>query len=345
MNQSKIDNNTSEGFLGLDFKSIGTKILTTYYPLLILILLLIVASIISPIFLTSGNLANLLRQQVTYMIIAIGVLMVMLTGGIDLSVSSMAGISSIMVAYSLQTWGLGTSSAGLLLAIIIGIGSAFGIGLLNGFLVSIVKVPAIITTLATMMAFQGVGFMITKGSTILLATKDTGNSILIKFGEHGDPLLGIPYPIYVAVFVVVLFLLIMKYTTFGRLLISTGSNEAAVRLSGINTKKYIFWSYGISGILSGVAGVIITARTATATALTASVDYNMTTIAAVIIGGTSLLGGEGSVGFTVVGVFIIAVIGNIMNLINLPTYPQMVVKAAIIIIAVLLKGLTSKKSH
>ncbi|NTW70949.1 MAG: ABC transporter permease [Eubacteriaceae bacterium] len=320
------------------------KFLINYYPALILLGLIIVASLISPIFLTSQNISNLIRQQVTYSIIAIGMMMVLLTGGIDLSVSSMAAISSIMVAYSLTKLGLNGSVGGLLLAMLIGIACATGIGVINGFLISVVKVTPIITTLATMMAFQGVGFIITKGSTIMLNTTKPAAKLLTSFAGSGDPLFNIPYPIYVAVLVVLVFMFIMNYTTFGRLLMATGSNEVAVRLSGINTKKYIFSAYVISGILSGIAGVIITARTGTATPLTAGVDYNMTTIAAVVIGGTSLLGGEGKVSFTVIGIFIIAVIGNIMNLINLPTYPQMVVKAAIIIIAVLLKGITSKRT-
>ena len=320
------------------------KFLINYYPLLILLGLIIVASLISDVFMSSRNISNLLRQQVTYMIIAIGVMMVLLTGGIDLSVSSMAAISSIMVAYSLAKWGLNDSVGGLFLAVLIGVACSTGIGIINGFLIAIVNVSPIIATLATMMAFQGVGFIITKGSTVLLNRGGIATQLLTGFAEYGDPIFNIPYPIYVAAFVVLLFLFIMNYTTFGRLLMATGSNETAVRLSGINTKKYIFSAYVISGILSGVAGAIITARTGTATPLTASVDYNMTTIAAVIIGGTSLQGGEGKVSFTVVGVFIIAVIGNIMNLIHLPTYPQMVVKAVVIVVAVLLKGITSKRS-
>ncbi|HCX63779.1 MAG TPA: ABC transporter permease [Eubacteriaceae bacterium] len=320
------------------------KILVNYYPLLILIGLVIVASLISDVFLSGANISNLFRQQVTYMIIAIGVMMVLLTGGIDLSVSSMAGISSIMVAYSMSKWGLNDSLGGLFLAMLIGIACATGIGIINGFFVSILKVNPIITTLASWMAFEGVGFMITKGSTILLDRSAYAPGLLTSFAESADPIFNVPYPIYVAVFVVVLFLFIMNYTTFGRLLMATGSNEMAVRLSGINTKKYIFSAYAISGLMAGVAGVIITARTGTATPLTAGVDYNITTIAAVIIGGTSIKGGEGRVSFTVVGVFIIAVIGNLMNLVNLPTYPQMVVKAAIIIFAVLLKGLTERKN-
>src|SRR5690554_4700406 len=194
---------TEEGaLLNDDFSSKMKRFLINYYPVLILVGLIIVASLISDIFMSTRNISNLVRQQVTYMIIAIGVMMVLLTGGIDLSVSSIAAISSIMVAYSLSNWGLSDSYGGLALAILIGVGCGAGIGILNGFLVSVVKIQPIITTLATMMAFQGVGFIITKGSTILLDRSKPAVTAFTGFAENGDPLLNIPYPIYVAAFIV-----------------------------------------------------------------------------------------------------------------------------------------------
>lgn len=331
-----------EVLVGNQKMSLGS-FLIQYNPLIILALLIIVASIISPIFSSSGNIHNLLRQQTTYMVIAIGVLMVMLTGGIDLSVSSMAAMSSIMVAFSMSRWGFENSGWGLVGAVAVGIGISALIGALNGFLVAQMRIPSFIVTLATMIAFQGVGFIITKGTTMQLDLEKPATLMLTDFAEKVDPLLGVPYTVYLAAAIVILFHLIMTYTSFGRLVIATGSNETAVNLAGINTKKYQFWVYTLCGALCGVAGVIITARTGSATPLTAAVDYNMSTIAGVVIGGTSLLGGQGTVAFTVVGVFIIAVIGNIMNLINLAAYPQMIVKAVIIILAVLLKSLSYKK--
>jgi len=135
----------------------------------------------------------------------------------------------------------------------------------------------------------------------------------------------------------------MRYTKFGRLVHAVGSNESAVQLAGINSKKYLFIVYLLHGILCGIAGVFMVARSGNASALSCSGDYSLSTVAAVVIGGASLAGGEGTVPMTVVGVFVIAIIGNIMNLINLPQYPQMVVKAAVIILAVLLKSLSTKK--
>ncbi len=321
-----------------------SRFLIKYNALIILVAMVIVAALISDVFFSKINILNLFRQQTTYMCIAIGMLLVMLTGGIDLSVSSIAAIGSITVALALKDWNLGETGWGLLATILLAILICGVIGALNGFLVAQMKIPSFIVTLASMIAFQGVAFILTNGNTILLDTEKPIIQGFADFAEKVDPLIGIPWPVYLVTIIVVIFGLIMSYTSFGRLLIATGSNETAVRLAGISTKKYQFWAYTISGLLCGVAGVIITAKSASATALTAAVDYNMSTIAGVVIGGCSLLGGEGSVKFTVVGVFIIAVIGNIMNLIGLAVYPQMIVKAAIIILAVLLKSVSSKRS-
>ncbi len=319
------------------------KFLIRYNALVILVVLIIVATLISPVFLTGSNLFNVFRQQATYMMIAIGMLLVILTGGIDLSVSAMAAIGSIMIALALKNWGFDASGWGLAAAILIGVVSCVIFGAINGFLVAQVKVPAFIVTLATMTAAQGVAFILTNGTTVVLDQDNPMIKKLIHFAENLDPILGIPYPVYLAAAVVIIFGLIMGYTTFGRLIYATGSNETAVLLAGINTKKYKFWSYTICGGLCGLAGLVITARTASATPITVSVDYNMSSIASVVIGGASLNGGEGTVLFTVVGVLIIAVIGNIMNLVSLAVYPQMIVKAAIIVLAVVLKGFSSKR--
>lgn len=315
-----------------------------YNAVVLLVVLFIVASILSPNFLTSGNLLNILRQQSTYMVIAIGMLMVLLTGGIDLSVSSTAAIGSIMVAHSLQKWGLADSWGGLWLSVLIGIGSGFLIGCLNGLMIAKLKMPPFIATLAMMYAGEGAAWIITNGNTILLDRSQDTVAGYVAFAEKADPLIGIPYQVYVMIAIVVIFGLVMHFTSFGRLVMATGSNETAVKLAGINSRKYIFWVYALCGLLCGIAGVIITARSGSASANTAGVDYNMNTIAGVVIGGASLSGGEGNVPMTVVGVFVIALIINLMNLINLPVYPQMVVKAVVIILAVLLKSFTSRKT-
>lgn len=317
--------------------------LIRYNAIIIIVILFIAATIISPLFLSKTNLFTLLRQQVPYLIIAMGALIVIITGGIDLSVSSVAAVSSILVAYSMNNWGLGGGGLSTWWAIGIGVGVGALFGAVNGLLISKLRMPAFIITLAMMYAGTGIAYIITKGNTLMLDSASGGYADLVGFSTANTAWLGIPYAVIFAFVIVVIFFLVMKFTTFGRMIYAIGSNESAVQLAGINSKKHLFFVYLISGILCGIAGVIITARSGNASALTAGVDYNMSTIAGVVIGGASLAGGEGTVVMTVIGVFIIAIIGNIMNLASLASYPQMVVKAGVIIVAVLLKSLSSKR--
>ena len=337
---NKSNTDGQQAVIGLQKKSL-VSIIMERNALVLLVLLCIVSTIISPLFFTSGNIFNLLRQQSTYMVIAIGLLTVMLTGGIDLSVSSIAAIGGIMCAIPMVDWGYDTPF-GLFAAIAIGLLSCVIIGAINGFLVSYLNMPAFIVTLATSFSVQGVAFILTNGAPILMDFSMPSSNLLIKFGELSDPIFHIPYPVILAAIVVLLFYFIMSYTTFGRLVTAIGSNETAAYLAGINVKRYKFWVYVISGLLSGIAGIIILARAGSATPLTSTSDYNLSAIAGVVIGGCSLTGGEGNVPYTVVGVFVIAVIGNIMNLMSLAAYPQMIVKGLIIIMAVLLRSATSK---
>jgi ribose transport system permease protein len=316
------------------------RILFKYNAVLLLVIMFIVACTLSEHFLSTGNLLNILRQQSTYMLVALGMLTVMLTGGIDLSVSSIVAVASIMVPYCLKIWGLQNEPWGLLVSIIIAIAMGFLFGAMNGFLIARLNMPAFIVTLAMMYAAKGVAYIITDANTILLDSNIPAVQVFISFstGKIG----GIPYEVILMIILVVVFFFLMHYTGFGRLITATGSNEQAVQLAGINSRKYKFWAYTISGTLCGIAGLIIASRSGSATALTTQTNFDMTTIAAVVIGGASLKGGEGSVHMTVVGVFVLAVIGNIMNLTQLGVYPQLVVKAVIIVMAVLLKSVSSK---
>ena len=315
-----------------------------YNAPLILVVLFIAASIISPIYLTWTNISTVLRQQTVYLIIAMGMLMVVITAGIDLGAAPTATLSSIIAAMCFVRWGIGTQTGlGIWCVILISIAASTLIGAINGFLVARMRMPAFIVTLATSYAGEGVCYIITKGNTVMLDTSSKAYEMLVYPGFAFKTLFGLPYMVVLAILIVVIFFLVMKYTTFGRMVYAIGSNENAVQLAGINSKKYLFFVYLIQGVLCGIAGVLMVCRSGNASALSCSGDYAMNTIAGVVIGGASLAGGEGSVLFTVVGVFIIAIIGNIMNLINLPSYPQMVVKAFIIIFAVLLKSISTRK--
>ncbi|MDR1028652.1 MAG: ABC transporter permease, partial [Clostridiales Family XIII bacterium] len=248
-------------------------------------------------------------------------------------------LSNVVVAYFITQLRFYTPS-GVALAIVMGlvIGTAFGCA--NGVIVAWLKMPSFIVTLAMMTIIRGVAYVITLGSPIRLPVDpeaNIGSSALFHFGQSGDPVTGMPLAAWVVIVFIAFFWFLMKYTTFGRLIVATGSNEDAARLAGINVKKYIFAAYAISGVLAGVAGILLTARAGIATP-SAGTGFELNAIAAVVIGGASLSGGKGKVANTVVGVFIIALIGNIMNLLSVPPYPQQIIQGAIIIIAVLLNA-------
>ena len=319
-----------------------------YNAPIILVILLIVASLISPTFLTITNIFTVLRQQAVYLIIAMGMLMVIITAGIDLAAAATTALCSVILGCAVVKWtalGMTGSVGGTWLAILFTLVCAAAIGGLNGVLVSKLRMPAFIVTLAISYAAEGVAYMITKGNTVMLLSGMPAYDMLVYpgFAFMTTPLLKIPLTVVLAFVIVIIFHVVMKYTTFGRMVYAIGSNESAVQLAGINSKKYLFFVYFIEGILCGIGGIVLVCRSGNASALTCSGDYAMNTIAGVVIGGASLAGGEGTVIQTVIGVFVIAVIGNIMNLINLPQYPQYVIKAAVIILAVLLKSVNIKK--
>ena len=345
-NDMKMENSNHKpvlsGNVKVDMQSFSVKnILLKYNAPILLILLFIASIILSPYFLTEGNILNLLRQQSTYLIIALGVMLTILTGGIDLSVSATAAIGSIVVVIALTSWGF-TTPFGLIIAILAAIIAGAVMGAVNGFFVAKMNMAPFIVTLATMTIGEGVAYSLTGGGPIQLSdVPSVASTALMNLGGASDPVFGIPILVYLEAVIAIIFFVLMKYTTFGRLIVASGSNPKAVHLAGINEKMYKFLAYIICGGLSGLAGVIMSARATMATPATTATDYNLTTIAACVIGGCSLAGGEGTVGFTIIGVFIIALICNIMDLLSVPAYPQLIIKGIIIIAAVLMKGLSS----
>ncbi len=314
--------------------------LLKYNSIIILIIMVIVACCVSDIFFSTKNLNTVLRQQSTYLVIAVGMLMVIILGGIDLSAAGTVALTSIVMVVANTTWGMNG-----FLSIVMGLLVGVVIGVFNGFFIAQLRIPAFIVTLALSYITQGIAFIITKGNTLLIPeSSDTYKALVFPgFASMEIPGVRIPFMFLVSLALTILLFLLMKYTKFGRLVYAVGSNEMAVQLAGVNSKKIIFKVYLIESVLCAVAGVLITCRTGNASALTCSGDYALSTIAAVVIGGASLAGGEGTVPMTIVGVFVIAIIGNIMNLVGMPSYPQMVVKGAIIIFAVILKGISTGK--
>ena len=295
-----------------------------YNTVFIFLIMLVVSAVVSDVFFTATNLFNLVRQVTPVGIISMGMLLVILTGGIDLSVGSIVAMVGVLCALFTQTLPLP-------LAILASLACGLLVGSVSGYLVSIHKMAPFIATLALMSIVRGFGFIFSKGAPILVGESA---SLLTDFGSGNS--LGIPNPALVLVLVFAITAILLKYNVFGRIIIAIGSNEEAVRLSGIKVSAYKFSVYAIAGGLSAVAGIITTARTAVGSPIM-GLGLELDVIATVVIGGASLSGGKGSAINTLLGVLILGMIGNIMNLMNIPAYSQQVIKGLIIIFAVLLQ--------
>ena len=317
------------------------KIILKYNTILIFIILLIISSLLSDNFLTIQNIFNVLRQQAPVICIALGMLLVLLTGGIDLSAGSMAALGGMLLALMLSSWGFVSMGAGfgaIILVIVIGV----VIGMAMGFMVAKLKMPPFIVTLAFMTIGRGLSYMLTSGQPVRLDTAMPSSNFIISFGSTGVPTIILPWAVLLYIVLIVIFALIMRYTAFGRLVIATGSNEEAVRLSGINVDRYKIAVYMISCAMAMIGGMLITARAAIGTP-SAAEGLEMDAIAGCVIGGASLSGGRGKVSMTIIGVLILAMIGNIMNLMSIASYPQQVIKGFIILGAVFLQNVTKKR--
>ncbi|GHC50837.1 ABC transporter permease [Ulvibacter litoralis] len=306
------------------------KFLVKYNTIFIFILLVVFSAIISDVFFTSVNLSNLLKQVSGIGIISIGMLIVILTGGIDLSVGSMVALLAVTFAILINL-------IILPLAILFTIAIGFSLGSVSGYLVAYQKMAPFVATLALMTIARGLGFIYSKGSPVTFKT--AGGVFMSDFANNAT--LGIPNIAIVFFIIVIATMVMLRYNVFGRLIIAIGSNEEASRLSGIKVNKYKFLVYAISGALAAIAAIIVASRTNLGSP-NMGMAWELDAIAAVVIGGASLNGGKGTAINTLMGVLILGLIGNILNLLNVPSYPQQVVKGAIIIFAVLLQRFESK---
>lgn len=295
-------------------------------PLLGLILIVVVVSIISPNFLSKGNLLTVLRQTSINAIIAAGMTFVILTAGIDLSVGSILGFSGAICAYLLTN---GTNVFISFLAAIL-VGALFG--LFNGVVITKGKVQPFIATLATMILLRGATMVFTNGKPI--AVKGESATKILRYIARGD-ILGIPVAVIMMVIIFAICYHILHNTKYGRHIYAVGGNEQAALLSGVNTDRVKMLAYMISGILASIAGIIVLARLSSAQP-TAGDGYELDAIAAVVLGGTSLAGGQGAILGTIVGALIIGILNNALNLLDVQSYYQMIVRAIVILIAVLL---------
>ena len=294
-------------------------------PLIGLFLLCIVLSILSDDFLTMDNWLNLLRQVSINALIAFGMTFVILTGGIDLSVGSVLALSSAITA------GMMAQGMNGFVAILVGLLAGMVMGVLNGVIITKGKVAPFIATLATMTAFRGLTLVYTDGRPI---TGFASDDILFQMMGRGY-FFGIPVPIVFMLIVYMVLYIVLKKTTFGRHTYAIGGNEEASRLSGLRVDRLKIYVYALTGTLSALAGLILTSRLNSAQP-TAGTAYELDAIAAVVLGGTSLSGGKGWIFGTLVGALIIGVLNNGLNLLNVSSFYQQVIKGAVILLAVLL---------
>jgi ribose transport system permease protein len=298
---------------------------------LALIGLIIVASLISDAFLNPFNLVNVLRQVALYGIVSIGLTFVILTAGIDLSVGSIVAVASVSTAMMLNS-GLPVplAIAGALI-----LGAAFG--LFNGLGISFARIPPFIMTLGMMVMARGLALTLADGRPIDVASKSEAFALIGRGSA-----LGMPVAVWIFLAVAIVAFVVLRYTAFGRRVYAVGSNAEAARLSGIDVSRVLLAVYMISGCLAALTAVIFVSRL-TVGEPTAGTGLELEAIAIVVIGGTSLFGGQGGVVGTVVGACILAVLANIMNLVGISPFTQQIVKGAIIIIAVFLEVLQRRR--
>lgn len=302
-----------------------------YGMFFILLLVAAIFTILTPNFLTTSNLINILRQVSVIGIVAAGQTLVIITAGIDLSVGSIVGLAGAVSA------GVTLSTGSATLGIASGLLTGTVFGLANGFLISRLKLTPFIVTLASMTVLSGLTLIYTGGNPILVTNP------VYKF--IGQGYIGpIPFPVIMLLLVYTVLYFVLKRTVHGQYIYSIGGNEKASLLSGIRVNVHKSIVYGTSGLLAGLAAIILSARLSSATPV-AGTGYELDAIAAVILGGTSLFGGKGSVVGTLIGVLLLGILTSGMNLINVSPFYQNVAKGLIVLLAVLIDRIINKEKQ
>lgn len=301
--------------------------ITQYSLALVLLALCIGASFASEAFLTRANLVNVLTQASVIGILTIGMTFVILTGGIDLSVGSMLAASSIYLGLQQDSGGFVMVLAALLGGVVL--------GAVNGLAITWGRVVPFIATLAMFSAARGLALLMSDSTPIPITS-----STIRTIGT--DRILGIPLPVYIFAAVAVVAWVVLNRTAFGRHVVAVGGNVEAARASGIRVQRVTFAVYAISGLCVGIGALIVTGRLGSASPVTGGM-YELDAIAAAVIGGAALQGGKGTIGGSVLGVLLFAVIFNLFNLLGVNTNLQGVLKGLIILAAVILQRRTGRK--
>lgn len=310
---------------------VDVRALLLRYALVIVLFVFVgVLGVSNASFFTLSNFNVVLLQVSTNALLATGATYVILTGGIDLSVGSVVGMSGVVAAMVAQRDGLPWSTA----AVAAGVAAGGAVGLLNGSLVAVARVPAFVATLGTMTIALGIAYVLSDGQPI--------SGLSDAFLAVSDHFYGFPVPVLLMVAAVLVSWLLLSRTRLGLHIYATGGNPQAARVAGVNLRAIRLTVYTISGLLAGLAGVVLASR-ATAGIATTGTGYELNAIAAAVIGGISLMGGRGSIFGTVFGFMIIGVLDNGLNILNVSPFYQLIIKGAIIIGAVFIDSTLNRK--
>ena len=278
--------------------------------------------ILTPHFMTLSNLLNVLEQTAINAVIAAGMTFVIISAGIDLSVGSLVAVAGVVLASRLQ------AGSPVATSVLIALGASTAFGLLNGVAITLGRLPPFIATLGMMSIARGCALLYTDGRPV--------SGFEPGFRQIATSrVAGIPTPVLLTIAVYLIAHFVMSRTRFGRYVYSIGGNEEATRLSGVNVRFHKTLVYGVSGLASGVAAVLLTARLNSAQPI-AGIMYELDAIAATVIGGTSLMGGDGGLGGTIIGALIMGVLRNGLNLLGVSSFVQQIVIGLVIVVAVLI---------
>ncbi len=323
--EKRMAESRTEGLGPRALRFMGAENLSLIVALIVLVLLI---SSQTEFFFSSRNIFNIAQNMAVVGLIAVGMTMVIVSGGLDISAGSIAGCASVVCALMVSQ--VGTVIGG----VAFGIGIGMVLGLINACIISYLRVNPVVATLATFSAFRGVAFLIAPEGRPIGVLDPTfallGSGRILDIG--GFP--GVPIAFAILLFVGIAGHVVMSQTVFGRQVYSMGGNPTAARLAGINLNRMRLWIYSIAGGLSGLAGVIVTARTSSGQPASGTQGLELEAITAVFLGGALLAGGKGTVMGTMLAVLLLAVLSNGMNLLGIATFYQLVAKGMLLVFAV-----------
>ncbi|MCU1639697.1 MAG: sugar transporter permease [Microbacteriaceae bacterium] len=301
---------------------------------ILLVALILVFSLLAPQFLAPANLINISRQSVFLLLVALGQMVVLLAAQLDLSVGATIAVTSVVTATVTSSLTGGDASV-VPLGLAVGLGVGVAVGVFNGFFVAVVKVPSFMVTLGTTSILTGIALILSKGAPV------SGVPALFTATLATGSVFGIPISVLIGIVIAVVVFIVLSRTTFGRNIYAVGGNSSAASVAGISVTATLIGSFVLCSVLASLAGVLLTARVASGEASLGS-SYVMLSIAAAVLGGTSLFGGEGKLGLVILGVLFLGVLSNGMNILHVSSYVQELVIGGVLVAAVAIERLRTQ---